>query len=432
MAANLKGLLCMSLVFVLDANEQPLAPCPPRRARLLLKARKAAVYRRFPFVIILKRAITRPKLPALRLKIAPGQKATGLAIVNQECVVFAAEVTHRSERIHRSLGARRLLRRNRRQRKTRYRQPRFSNRSRAKGWLAPSLQSRVSNVVTFVKRLLRFCSIRLLSLEMATYDMQKMQRNETTGNEYQPGTLHTYEVKQHLLEKFHRKCVYCKKTGVPLQVEHVVPLARGGTNRLSNKTLACQPCNQKKANKTAEEFGFPRVQKQAKTPLKTVAAINSTRLALHRQLLIFGLPVETGTTGRTKYNRHRLGLPKAPWTDAAAVGASTPAALSVSGGSILRLRAMGHGSRKMRLTDKPGTGSHRQRMKTYHGFQTGDYVQALFPKGKHTGKHCGRVTVTARGDFRLWIDGKEASLNHKHCTRLFRADGYSYAYGASA
>ena len=173
-----------------------------------------------------------------------------------------------------------------------------------------------------------------------------------------------YEVREYLVETWHRTCVSCQKTGVPLQVEHLIPRARGGSDRVSNLTLACGPCNQQKGTQTAAEFGFPQIQAQAKTPLKDAAAVNATRWGLYRALQTTGLPVETGTGGRTKYNRTRLGLAKSHWADAACVGASTPDTLEVIGIRPLGIRAMGHGTRQMCRTDAHGfPKAHRARQK---------------------------------------------------------------------
>ncbi len=141
----------MSNVFVLDTNKQPLNPVHPGRARLLLKEGKAAVWRRYPFTIILKCAVDTPQLLPLRLKIDPGSKTTGMALVNDATgqVVWAAELTHRGATIKKRLDERRGVRRKRRYRFTRYRQPRFNNRrNQKKGWLPPSLESRLANTLT--------------------------------------------------------------------------------------------------------------------------------------------------------------------------------------------------------------------------------------------------------------------------------------------
>src|SRR6266511_5151024 len=105
-------------------------------ARKLLSRGEAAVFRRAPFTIILKREVSDVQTPDLQLKIDPGSKTTGIAIVNQQTgeVIFAAEINHRGHDIKKSLDARRAVRRSRRNRKTRYRKPRFNNRRRSEGW----------------------------------------------------------------------------------------------------------------------------------------------------------------------------------------------------------------------------------------------------------------------------------------------------------
>ena len=145
----------MSKVFVLNTEKRLLDPIHPARARQLLRNKKAAIFRRFPFTIILIESHPDVPVTPLRLKLDPGAKTTGIALVNDATgeVVFAAELKHRGFAIREALTARRQLRRSRRTRKTRYRKPRFLNRTRPEGWLAPSLQSRVDNTKTWVNRL---------------------------------------------------------------------------------------------------------------------------------------------------------------------------------------------------------------------------------------------------------------------------------------
>ena len=156
----------MSRVLVVDANRLVLAPCTPRRARLLLSGGKAAVLRRFPFTIILKHSYPTTSPRPVRLKIDPGGKTTGLAIVTEATgeVVWAAELQHRGQLIKNALESRRSLRSGRRNRKTRYRPPRWRNRKRTGPpvlssagqvnqlgkWLAPSLQHRIEVIMTWV------------------------------------------------------------------------------------------------------------------------------------------------------------------------------------------------------------------------------------------------------------------------------------------
>ena len=306
-------------VFVINKNQEPLDPCKPARARLLLKQGKAKVYRRYPFTIILTEVIENPVTHNHQLKVDPGAKITGLAIRQDNSVIWGAELTHRGFQIREALTSRRQLRRSRRNRKTRYRKPRFLNRKRLDGWLAPSLMSRVHNILTWVKKLARFCPITGVSQELVRFDTQKMENPEISGTEYQQGTLYGYEIREYLLEKWNRKCAYCGATETRLEIEHIKPKSKGGSDRVNNLAIACHDCNQAKGNQEIEQFlsGKPdvlkRVLSQAKRPLADATAVNATRWRLYNSLKLTGLPVETGSGGQTKYNRCRFNLAKTHW-----------------------------------------------------------------------------------------------------------------------
>jgi hypothetical protein len=180
----------MSKVFVLDTQKRPLDPVHPGHARLLLKQGRAAVYRRYPFTIILRGAVEQPVLQPLRIKLDPGSKTTGIAVINDVTgeAVWAAELTHRGNQIKRALQKRRAIRRSRRQRKTRYRAPRFRNRHKRAGMLPPSLESRVCNVLTWVRRLLRISPIAAISQELVRFDTQALENPAIESVAYQQGT----------------------------------------------------------------------------------------------------------------------------------------------------------------------------------------------------------------------------------------------------
>jgi len=447
-------------VFVLDTNRKPLDPCSPARARILLAKGRAAVFRRFPFTIILNdRKVEDSIVHAHRIKVDPGSKVTGVAVVRegtrdesrgtsedesshpsslaprppQGQVVAAVEIEHRGSAIKTALADRAALRRNRRARKTRYRKPRFDNRTRREGWLPPSLESRVANVLTWVGRFLRLCPITAASQELVKFDLQLIENPEIAGIEYQQGTLAGYELREYLLEKLDRTCAYCGKTDVPLQVEHIVPKSRGGTDRVSNLTLACAKCNTKKGNRPVEDFlerkpeVLAKVLKQAKAPLKDATAVNATRWELFRRLKATGLPVETGSGGRTKFNRTTRGLPKTHWLDAACVGASTPEHLIVAGVQPLLVKTCGHGKRQRQNLDKFGSprGKPARRPKTSFGFQSGDIVRADIPDGKHGGTHTGRVAIRHSPSFRMGA----IEVRHDKLTVVQCADGHAYSLG---
>ena len=190
--------------------------------------------------------------------------------------------------------------------------------------------------------------------------------------------------------------------------------------------------------KTAAEFGYPEVEKQAKAPLKDAAAVNATRWEIWRRLEATGLPVEVGTGGRTKYNRSVRNLPKTHWLDAVCVGNSTPETLNIDGVQPLQIKAMGRGQRQMCDTDKygfrrkkkDGTFTSLKTVKRVHGFQTGDMVKATVPKGKYQGTHIGRLaSVRASGDFSVRTKFELVRSNYKYCQIIQHADGYNYTIG---
>jgi len=427
----------MSRILVVDAQRRPLMPCTPARARILLKSRKAAVLRRFPMVLILKDARPEGVVAPLRVKLDPGAKTSGIAVVNEHTgeVVWAAELTHRSQEIHHALLKRAAARRGRRARHTRYRPARYQNRRRPKGWLAPSLLSRVLHLLTWVKRLCRWCPLGTISQEVVRFDTAALQNPEIQGQAYQQGTLFEAEVKEYLLAKWQHQCAYCSATNIRLEMDHVHARSKGGSNRVSNLVIACRACNEAKADQSIEAFlaGRPellaRIQAQIKTPLAGAAAVNSTRWRLYEELQALGLPVEVGTGGRTRWNRARLALRKTHWIDAAAVGASTPERLVVKHVRPWLIEATGRQARRMVNVD--GLGFPRGKAKgpsCVHGFKTGDLVRAVVTRGKKIGTYQGRVAIKTDGYFKLTGRpfGMVEGIHARYCTPIHRKDGYAY------
>jgi 5-methylcytosine-specific restriction endonuclease McrA len=426
-------------VFVLDRGGTPLMPCSEKRARLLLGRGRARVHRVLPFTIrLVDRLVHDCALQPLRLKLDPGSRVTGLALVrdtgNGTAVLNLFELAHRGRHISEALTVRRNLRRARRARNTRYRAPRFLNRGNQKpGWLAPSLQHRVDTTLSWVGRLHRWTPVAALSTELVHFDLQALDNPDIAGVEYQQGTLAGYEVREYLLVKWGRLCMYCDAPDVPLQVEHVVARANGGTNRISNLGLSCKPCNEAKAARDVREFlahdpvRLARILAQLKRPLRDAAAVNATRRALLTRLQATGLPVEAASGGRTKFNRCRLGVPKTHALDAACVG--DVASLKYWRRPVLAIRATGRGAYcRTRVTRYGFPRGYLMRRKRVHGFQTGDLVRAVVPTGAKAGSHVGRVAVRASGNFNIQTGTSVVQgVGHRHCTLVQRADGYGYA-----
>ena len=426
-------------VFVLDRRGKSLMPCTEKRARLLLNCGRARVHKLMPLTIrVVDLKAEDCQFQALRIKLDPGSNTTGIALVRETesggvAVLTLLELAHRGHQISEALTSRCAHRRLRRS-KLRYRKPRFLNRgNKQSGWLAPSLQHRVDTTLAWVKRVEGLAPISAISTELVRFDMQVLQNQEISGVDYQQGTLAGYEVREYLLEKWGRTCAYCGAKDTPLQIEHIHPKSKGGTNRISNLTLACKCCNEKKGILPVEVFlakkpeALKRVQVQAKRSLQDAAAVNTTRWALTNALKAQGWAVETASGGMTKFNRSRLGIPKTHALDAACVGTIE----SITGWQkpTLCIKAMGRGAYQRTRLDKFGcVRGYLTRAKSIEGFQTGDMVKAVVTKGKKIGVYKGRVAVRASGSFNIQTSsGLVQGVLHHYCTVVQRGDGYGYS-----
>ena len=449
----------MSKVAVLDTHKRVLEPCHPAVARRLLREGQAAVYKRYPFTIILKREVADPKTTDYALSIDPGSRCTGIAITDVENTIVACfELHHRGSAIKKGLSDRAGYRRSRRTRKLHYRPPRWQNRSRkapvltadgwqyqsfgqsSKDWIAPSLISRVFNIHTWVKRLSKAYPITQLAVEHVKFDTQLMENPEISGVEYQQGTLFEAEVWEYLLEKFGRKCYYCGAKDTPLEKEHILPKSKGGTNRVSNLTVSCRECNIEKGNKHPDEIQGDlgkRVQsalRAAKKPLKDAQAVNTIRWKIIETLKATGLPVIYSTGGKTKWHRKQAGLPKTHYYDAACVAG---VAKSSTSHSVLAIHAVGYGHRGdlglyQTKQKAPGFKSSYKRIEHSGGFQKLDTVEMTTKNGRYVG---------CINTFDKTSDGKPQKLRIKadwtggdgrkngtvsQLRRIQRRDGYAY------
>ncbi len=281
-----------SIIYVQNSEGQPLMPT--RRQKKVwywLRTRQARLISREPFTIRL-RFQTPSYTQAVSVGVDTGSKGVGIAAITNAAVVVQAEV-HLRDDISEKMTQRRHYRHTRRSRKTRYRVPRWANRRRKAGWLPPSLRAKADATVKAVRFVASLVPVKQVNVEIGSFDTQKMQHPEIMGVSYQQGELQGYLLREYVLAKWQRRCAYCQATAIPLQLEHILPKARGGSDRISNLTLACEPCNRKKGTQTAAEFGFPAIQAQARVPLKDAAHVSSIKTAV----------VETSESslGRSRY-----------------------------------------------------------------------------------------------------------------------------------
>lgn len=364
-------------VFVLAKDGTPLMPTTPRRARIFLKQKRARVAQREPFTIQLRFLTTTYTQPAT-VGVDTGSKVVGIAATTNGEVVFQAEVQLRDD-IAQKITQRRQYRRTRRGRKTRYRPKRFANRRRQAEWLAPSLRSKAEATIKAVHFVASLLPVSWVNVEIGSFDTHKMQNPEITGVLYQQGELYGYLVREYMLSKWKRTCCYCSATGVALQLEHIIPKARGGSDRVSNLALACESCNVKKGTQTAQEFGYPQIQAQAKRPLKDAAHVSSMKTALVARLQEqFGQEQVHITYGyETKYKRIRvLNLPKSHTNDAVAIACKFGEVVKPLG-IVHCLRCLARG--QYQRFNGPGSSHKCWAPRKVHGWKLYELVEA---KGK--------------------------------------------------
>lgn len=307
------------IVYVLNNDGHPLMSCSAARARHLLKANEAIVVGQEPFTIRLIVGIKNPVVQKVVLGLDTGAKNIGVSAVSQNRVLYQAKIELR-DNIRKKMDRRRMFRKNKRSRKCRYRALRFNNRSRKDNWLSPSVKSKVDSMIKVVNLITDILPISGINVELVNFDTQAIKQNTEkllAGWMYQRGPLYEEEnIKSYIRSLYHYICVYCKKPGD--ETDHIVPYSKGGTTTVDNLVCACHKCNQDKGNRTAEEFGYPRVQQRVKKSLKAAAHTQMAKTELVKQLRDIA-PVKITYGHITKVNRKALGLPKSHSIDAVVI-----------------------------------------------------------------------------------------------------------------
>lgn len=421
------------MVFVLNKSKKPLDMISNAEARILIKKKLAVIHKVYPFTIRLRDNSCVSKDKTYTVKVDPGSRHTGIAIVdNNNSVVTLAEIEHRGHLIKRNMDSRRAVRRHRRNRNTRYRPARFLNRAKPKGWLTPSVKSRANNVINFIKKYKKLINIDRIMIENVSFDTTQMSSNtKLYGVKYQQGPLYQQKLRSFIFSRSNGKCVYCGAQAK--EIDHVIPRAKGGTNSTYNLVASCRACNQMKSNLSLKEFGkimnknFSKLEPK-KLP-KDAAIVQSARNYMVKEITKLVTDTTTYDAWMTKYNREELGLPKQHYYDALSVG-EIPNSFNFLTDKVLIISAKGRGSRQMCLMDKYGFPRTKPKgSKLVEGFQTGDMVKVIVPSGSKQGEYLGRVVVRSSKCFDIKTKTKTVQgIWHKYFHIVQRGDGYLYNY----
>ena len=338
------------LVYVLNKHNKPLMPCKPQRARKLIKEKKAKVVSYKPYTIKLlygSYGYTQPT----NLGIDLGSKNIGVAITSQNKVLIKGEIELRQD-IKSLLETRKILRRSRRSRKTRYRKCKFNFRnkrvfnapkgtklkplqkgskskknwrtlatnidsSRPDGWLPPSIQSRIDNTFFWIDKYYKLLPKCKLSIEVGKFDMAKMINPEIEGTDYQQGeAFGFYNTRYFVFARDNYTCQVCKKSKDKiLHTHHVLYRSEGGSDRAENLATVCTDCHTPENHKTGGILYEWMVKKKRMKTYKEPPFMNAMRIRVFKKYPQANITYGSITTPKRK----ELGLDKTHYNDAIAI-----------------------------------------------------------------------------------------------------------------
>ena len=293
-------------VYVLNKHGEPLMPCKPRNARILLKENKAKVVNQTPFTIQLLYGSSGYK-QSVNLGVDAGSRYIGLSATTEKQEVFKATIELRQD-IPKLLQTKRSLRRGRRN-ELRYRKPRFKNRGR-KGKVPPSIQNKIDCHLNIIRKVSSILPVENIIIESAEFDIQKLKNPDISGKEYQNGdTKGYYNLKQAVLDRDNYTCQICKKKKQHLHVHHIVFKSQGGSDRMDNLVTLCSECHEK------IHKGELKFNKKVKT-YKHATQMNIIRKRVVEELKKEYKNVYETYGYLTKYIREKLGIIKSHCNDA--------------------------------------------------------------------------------------------------------------------
>lgn len=430
----------MPKVYVLNMHGEPLMPCSPRKARVLLKSGKAKVAKRTPFTIKLINGSS-GYTQEIILGVDAGSKTIGMSASTKKEELFAAEVKPRNDVVE-LLSNRREFRKARRNRKTRYRKPRFNNRVRSKhkGWLAPSVEVKIQEHITPIKRVCRILPVSKVVVETAEFDLQLLKAIEEgkpapQGEDYQKGEMYGhYNVRQYVLWRDGYTCQCCgvcptKKDKVRLHAHHLESRKTGG-NAPSNLITLCETCHKKYHNGLITEKDFKRRKRKSTRDAAFMGIMRKT--LIQRLCSELSIPVVETKGYITKATREKLlVLPKSHTNDALAIAqgkhgfnvAYFPEIKQID--KIYTIRPVRHHNRQLHKATiyKGGIRRANQAEKYVFGFR-------LFDKVQFKGQDCFIWSRRVSGYFVIkTIDGRviRNSVSFKKLTLVEKSTSYLIA-----
>ena len=424
-------------VYVIAEDGRPLMPCSEAKARHLLDAKRAKVKHRTPFTIQMVVPTTHYTQEVI-VSVDAGSKTIGISSGTKRKELLAEEVNPRNDVVD-NLSTRREFRRARRNRKTRYRKPRFNNRvhSKHKGWLAPSVEVKIQEHVTAIKRICNLLPVKKVVVETAEFDLQLIKAVEEgkpvpQGEDYQKGEmLGQYNVRQYVLWRDGYTCQCCgahstKKNDVKLHVHHRESRKTGG-NAPDNLVTLCEDCHKKlhKGIITAEDL-----KKRKRHSTRDAVFMGVMRKELFLRLRSeLDIPVWETHGYVTKYTREeKLRLPKSHINDALAIchgpaGFNDAGEFSIERATrVYTVKPVRHHNRQLHKATilKGGKRKANQAEKYVKGFR-------LFDKVLFRGKECFIWGRRRTGIFTIkTITGQmiKDGISHKKLKLLERSSNY--------
>lgn len=398
-------------VYVLNKHGVPLMPCSARKARVLLKSGKAKVAQRTPFTIQLRYGSSGYK-QVISLGVDAGTKHIGLSATTEERVVYEAEVLLRTD-IQELLATRMEFRRARRNRKTRYRKPRFLNRRRKEGSLTPSIQNKVDTHLKVIRNVTRILPITKIIVEVAQFDTQLLKNLQINGTEYQQGEqMGFWNVREYVLFRDHHTCQWCRgKSGDRILNVHHRESRKTGGNSPDNLVTLCEMCHRRIHQEGLED----QVKRQ------TASLRDATQMTVLRWFVFHGIkriyPAAKLTYGYiTKNTRIQHGLEKCHRIDARCISGNALASPSDSSYLIKQVRGQNRQLHKAKIL-KGGNRKANKAPRYLFGYQ-------IFDKVLYNRQECFIFGRRSSGSFDLRVlDGTKitAGVSYKKLRLIQRA-----------